>query len=279
MAHKLSETQTGLKAPEKFRQYYLREHLNSGGLADIWLATDARGKSYALRKLKAEHRFNFGARLRFAHGNKVMSRLMKSDYIVSYVEHGHDYLLMDYLEADNLKQVYSRRDDVLMENVAQILIDAAVGLGHVHESGYMHLDFKPENVLVTRNAAVRVIDFDTAQPLPKKPVRLAKNPGTPGYMAPEQLKGDPVDGRSDIFAYGVMAYELLTNHKPFGSGTPAEILAEIMKSGGPTPLSEYNPGIPPMLERIVLQCLSANPDRRYPDTCLLIADLQSVLYV
>src|ERR1017187_935921 len=122
---------------------------------------------------------------------------------------------MDYVEASNLKELFARHDPVLTENVAQILIDAASGLGHVHENGFMHLDFKPENVLVTRNGSVRVVDFDLAQVIPEKPRKLTKkNPGTPSYMAPEQLLGQPITHHVDIFAYGVTAYEMLTGVKP-----------------------------------------------------------------
>jgi serine/threonine-protein kinase len=264
---------------EKFGRFYLKELLNSGGLADIWLATDGKGKPYALRKLKREHRFNFGARRRFSRGNKVLSQLNESDHIVGYVEHGSDYLLMDYVEAENLKQLYARQDPVLVENVAQILIDMATGLNHVHESGFMHLDFKPENVLVSRNAAVRVIDFDTAIEMPEKPVRLAQNPGTPGYMAPEQLKREPLDSRADIFAFGVAAYELLTNKKPFPGDSPGEILAAQMEPAGPIPPREHNPDIPPAMERVILKCLERDPDRRYHFSSLMLRELQNALYV
>src|SRR4029077_7989609 len=107
-----------------------------------------------------------------------------------------------------------------LENVAQILIDMASALEHMHENGYMHLDFKPENVLVTRNGRVRLVDFDLAQPIPEKPKKLTKkNPGTPAYMAPEQLLGEPISNRVYIFAYGGTAYELLTNQKPFPGAT------------------------------------------------------------
>ena len=167
----------------------------------------------------------------------MLSKLNESDFIIGYVEHGKAdgtlYLLMDYLEASNLKELFARQDEILTENVAQILIDMAAGLGHIHESGFMHLDFKPENVLVTRNGNVRLIDFDLAQPIPEKPLKLSKNPGTPGYMAPEQLKREGVDPRTDIFAYGVSAYELVTNHKPFPGETPAEILAAQLNPAGP----------------------------------------------
>ncbi len=264
---------------EKFGRFYLKELLNSGGLADIWLATDGKGKPYALRKLKREHRFNFGARRRFSRGNKVLSQLNESDHIVGYVEHGSDYLLMDYVEAENLKQLYARQDPVLVENVAQILIDMATGLNHVHESGFMHLDFKPENILVSRNAAVRVIDFDTAIEMPEKPVRLAQNPGTPGYMAPEQLKREPLDSRADIFAFGVAAYELLTNKKPFPGDSPGEILAAQMEPSGPIPPREHNPDIPLAMEKVILKCLERDPDRRYHFSSLMLRELQNALYV
>ena len=268
---------------EQFGRFYLQELLNSGGMADIWFVTDGRGKPYALRKLKKELRFNFLARRRFLRGCEVLSQLNQSDFIVGYVEHGKAdgtlYLLMDYVEAANLKELFARHDPVLTENVAQILIDMAAGLGHVHESGFMHLDFKPENVLVTRNGGVRLIDFDLAQPIPEKPVKMSKNPGTPGYMAPEQLQRQPIDSRVDIFAYGVSAYELMTNHKPFPGETPAEILAAQLDNSSPIPVREHNPEIPAALEKVILKCLAREPDRRYPFISVLVHDLQNALYI
>jgi eukaryotic-like serine/threonine-protein kinase len=274
------ETETQQRFAGKF---YPHELLNSGGMAEIWLVTDGRGKPYALRKLKKELRFNLLARRRFMRGCEVLSKLNDSEFIVGYVEHGKAdgtlYLLMDYVEAENLKELYGRQDPVLAENVAQILIDAATGLGHVHESGFMHLDFKPENVLVTRNGNVRLIDFDLAQPIPEKPLKLSKNPGTPGYMAPEQLKREGVDPRTDIFSYGVAAYELLTNYKPFPGDSPGEILAAQLNSSGPIPVREHNPEIPPALEKVVLKCLAREPGKRYPFMSVLLNDLQKALYI
>ena len=280
MARSTNTTETG---EQRFGRYYLRELLNSGGMSEIWLATDGRNKPFALRKLKHELRFSFTARRRFMRGCEILAGLTESDYVVGYVEHGKAegtcYLVMDYIEAENLKILYARQDPLLTENVAQILIDAATGLSHVHENGYMHLDFKPENILITRNGAVRLIDFDMAQPIPEKPVKFSKNPGTPGYMAPEQLKREPIDARVDIFAYGVSAYELLTNQKPFPGDTPGEILAAQMRSAGPPPLREYNPDVPPALEKVVLRCLECDLDRRYPFSGIMLRDLQQALYV
>lgn len=264
-------------------RFYFQELLNSGGMSEIWLVTDSRNKPFALRKLKANLRFNWLARRRFLRGCQVLSKINDSDYIVGYVEHGKLdgtlYLLMDYVEAENLKNLFARHDPLLTENVAQILIDSASGLNHVHESGYMHLDFKPENILVSRNGSVRLIDFDLAQPIPEKPRKLSKNPGTPGYMAPEQLQRHPIDARADIFAYGVAAYELLTNAKPFPGESPAEILAAQLEPNNPTPIRDHNPDVPHVLEKIILKCLEREPDRRYPAAGILVRELQNVLYL
>jgi eukaryotic-like serine/threonine-protein kinase len=264
-------------------RFYPQELINRGGMSEIWLVTDGRGKPYALRKLKKELRFNLLARRRFLRGCEVMSKLNESKFIAGYVEHGKAegtlFMVMDYVEAENLKQLFAKHDPVLTENVAQILIDMASGLLDVHESGYMHLDFKPENVLVTRNGGVRLIDFDLAQPIPEKPVKLSKNPGTPGYMAPEQLQREPVGLRADIFAYGVAAYEILTNHKPFPGETPAEILAAQLNPAGPVPPHEHNPGIPPSMEKTILKCLARDPDQRYPYMSILKHDVEKALYL
>ena len=278
-----NEVETGHPAQEPFGRFYLQELLNSGGMAEIWVATDGRGKPYALRKLKKELRFNLLARRRFLRGCEVLSKINESDYIVGYVEHGRQngtlYMLMDYVEATNLKELFARHDPVLTENVAQILIDMAMGLSHVHESGFMHLDFKPENVLVTHNGNVRLIDFDLAQPILEKPKKMSKNPGTPSYMAPEQLQRKPIDSRVDIYAYGVAAYELVTNHKPFPGETPADILAAQLDASGPVPPREHNADLPAALEKVILKCLARDPEKRYPFMSVLVRDLQNALYV
>jgi len=279
-----SESHTGASSqPGPFGRFYLQELINSGGMADIWLATDTKGKAYALRRLHRRLRFNFLARKRFLRGCEILSKIHDHDRVIGYFEHGKmegtPYLLMEYVEGANLKELYASHDPVLLENVADILIDMAVGLEHVHESGFMHLDFKPENVLVTRNATVRLVDFDLAKPIPNPPRKMSKNPGTPAYMAPEQLLRQPLDHRADIFAFGVAAYELLTNQKPFAGETPAEILRKQLARSGFVSPRQYNPDLPANLEKVVLKCLEHDPLKRYPFMSLLVHDLKSALYV
>jgi serine/threonine protein kinase len=253
-------------------------------MADIWLATDQESQPFALRKLHDKLRFNFLARKRFVRGCDILSKIHEHECVIRYVEHGKisgtHYCLMEYVESSNLKMLFARTDPVLQENVGNILIDMASGLEHVHDSGFMHLDFKPENVLITRNANVRLVDFDLAMPKPDKPVTRSKNPGTPAYMAPELLQRQTIDHRADIFAYGVTAYELLAGRKPFEAESPDEILRRQLnrKIDFRTP-RELNPDIPAAVEKAILKCLESDPDKRYPISSLLVLDLKSALYV
>jgi eukaryotic-like serine/threonine-protein kinase len=269
--------------PEPFGRFQLQELINSGGMADIWVATDSNGKHYALRRMHRKYRFNFFAKRRFLRGCKILERLSDHAQIINYVEHGkvkgQPYLLMEYVEASNLKELHAHSDPLLSEHVAQILIDMAGALEHVHESGFMHLDFKPENVLITRNGGVRLVDFDLTRPIPEKPLKMRKNPGTPSYMAPEQLLGEPITHRVDIFAFGVSAYELLTNQKPFPGDTPAEILSRQLDRAAFVPPRQYNPDLPANLEKVILRCLEREPERRYPLMSMMARELREALYV
>lgn len=279
------ELQGGPKAegkPGAFGQYYLQELINSGGMAEIWVATNPQQQTFALRRLHHSLRFNFIARRRFLRGCEILSKIHNNANVISYVEHGKiemtPFLVMEYLESSNLKLLLARNDPVLAENVAQILIDMAQALEYVHDSGFMHLDFKPENVLVTRNGGLRLVDFDLAQPKPDRPRKMSRNPGTPAYMSPEQLQRLEFDHRVDIFAYGVAAYEVLTGVKPFSGDTPNDILQHQL-ANDVRPPREFNPDIPPALEKIIMKCIRRQPDDRYPHMSIVVRDLQTALYI
>ncbi len=280
---KKTEEASGAAGPGPFGQFVLKELINSGGMSDIWLATDGEGATCAVRRLHDALKGDRVARKRFLRGCDVLSKIHDHDCVIGYYDHGKIdgtlFLSMEYVEGENLKLMYSAHDPVLLENVGNIIIDMATGLEHVHESGFMHLDFKPENVLVTRNASVRLVDFDLSLPIPKSPKKLDKNPGTPAYMAPEQLQREPVDQRADIFALGVSIYELLTNYKPFPGEKPSEILAaQLDRTNFVTP-RQHNPDIPVALEELIVKCIQQNPDDRYLMMPLVMHDLKAALYV
>jgi eukaryotic-like serine/threonine-protein kinase len=269
--------------PGPLGPFYLQELINCGGMSEIWLATDEDQKAYALRLLRKTSRFNFTDRGRFVNGCQVLSKIHNHEFVIGYVKHGKirglPYLLMEYVEGANLKQLLATGDPVLHQYVGNIIIDMAGALEHVHESGFMHLDFKPENVLVSRNGNVRLVDFDLSQPIPKKPTKLSRNPGTPAYMAPEQLLRQPIDQRVDLFAFGVSAYELLTGLKPFAGETAADVLRLELDRTDFIPPRGHNPEIPPGLEQAILKCLEREPDKRYAIAGLLVRDLENILYI
>ncbi|MEI7729962.1 MAG: serine/threonine-protein kinase [Verrucomicrobiota bacterium] len=270
--------------PRPFGRFYLHELINSGGMADIWVATDAQGQTYALRRMHDKFRFNFIARGRFTRGCEILASLPPHEGIVRYLDHGKMestlYLLMEYVESSNLKLLQARNDPLFSENIANILIDMSVALEHMHDNHVMHLDFKPENVIMTRSGAIRLVDFDLCQPIPEKPKKTSRNPGTPHYMAPEQLQRKPMDHRADIFAFGVTAYELLTYQKPFPGETPDEVLRrQLARTDSFIAPRELNPDIPATLEKVILRCLDNDPDKRYPIMSSVVHELKSALYV
>ncbi len=281
---KKNQDEEGHRSPGPFGPYYLHELINSGGMADLWLATDTAQRHCAVRCLRTTNRFDLKARRRFVRGCKVLANMKNHEFVIGYIEHGKvegcHYLAMEYVEGSNLKLLMGHSDPTLEEFAGNILIDMAVGLEHVHESGYMHLDFKPENVMVSRNGSVRIIDFDLAVTKPEFPRKLSGNPGTPTYMSPEQLQREPVDHRADIFAFGVTAYELLTFQKPFPGESAAEVLSrQLDRSAEFRNPREINPAIPSVVERAVLKCIETDPSKRYPFMSVVVRELESALYV
>jgi len=268
------------RGPRQFGPFYLHELINSGGMADIWLVTDVDHRPFALRRMHDRLRINFLAKRRFFRGCEVLSKIHNHEFVIGYHRHGKidgtPYLLMEYVESSNLKQLYLRGDPLLDDNLRQILLDMGMALEHVHDSGFMHLDFKPENILVTRNAHVRLVDFDLAQPKPEQPRKMWKYPGTPAYMAPEQLLRKPIDHRADIWAFGVAAYELLTRRRPFAGETGEEVARkQLDRAYTLTPPRAQNANISPAMEKVILKCLERDPNKRYPWMSVLIRDLRA----
>jgi len=168
----------------------------------------------------------------------------------------------------------------MVDNVADVLIQMADGLNHLHDRGWIHLDYKPENIMVSLNGHVSLIDFDTAQRLPRKPKKYPRISGTPTYMSPEQLKGAVLDQRADIYAWGSTAYELLTHLRPFGGRTPEESrLNQLDEQYYVKPVRQHNPQVPVALSQLIGRCLAHKPEARFPNITVMNAQLHSILGV
>ena len=262
-----------------FASYSVHERINHGGMADIYLVTDPNGQKFVLRVLLPELRFNWRASRRFRWGCEVQCKLNHSNVVCCYESgkfRGRRFAILEYIEGPNLKERILRSDPLLVSQRLTLLTGMAAGLAHVHERGFLHLDFKPENVLVSGNSEPKIFDFDLSIPRPSEPKRASTLSGTPSYLAPEQIMRQPLDERADIFAYGLVAYELLTGKKPITGDTMDEVMMKYRDFDQHLkPLRTYLPNVPPMIERVVLKCLERDVTRRYPSMSLVVRDLQT----
>lgn len=261
-----------------FAGFTVLEKVNRGGMADIYLAVDRAGQRFALRLLLPEFRYSWGRIRQFNWGCKVLQQLDHPNIVHIYDEgkfKGFRYALLEFVEGPNLKEKILRNDTLIAANVLKLLTGMASALAHLHEHGYIHLDFKPENIIVSRDYDPKLIDFDLAVPRPSRPKKGISAGGTLAYWAPEQIARQPVDERADIFSFGVTAYEMLSGKKPIIGDTQEEILGKYANFNQHLkPLRAHVPNIPPWIEHIILKCLEWDVARRYPSMSLVVRDLE-----
>jgi serine/threonine-protein kinase len=262
-----------------FADFTVLDKINHGGMATIYLVADRQGQQLILRMLLPEHRFHWSRLRQFKWGCKVMEQLDHPNIVRYYGSgkfNGLRYAIIEYVEGPNLKEAIVRNDPNLRSHQRKMLTGMAAALAHVHARGFLHLDFKPENVLVPKSYDSKLIDFDLSIPRPIRPRRESKLAGTPLYLAPEQIARQPVDERADIFAFGITAYEMITGKKPIAGNTREEILQKYSEFDEHLrPPRALVPDIPHSIERVILKCLEMKPADRYPAMSLVVRDLQT----
>lgn len=249
-------------------------------MADIYLVRDEAENLFVLRALRPELRFfHWNAARRFCWGCEALAQFNHENIVRLHATgkyKGRHYAILEYVPGSNLKELILRNDPILTTQRRQLLAGMATGLAHIHERGFLHLDFKPENILVTSDGIPKIIDFDLSIPRPTRPRRASSLSGTFAYLAPEQILKQPVDERADIFAYGVTAYEMLTGKKPVAAASRSELLQRYTRFNEHLrPLRFHNPDIPVSIEHVILKCLEKEPSRRYPAISLVVRDLQT----
>jgi serine/threonine protein kinase len=184
---------------------------------------------------------------------------------------GTAYVAMELLEGESLRKIL---DDgpLSIARAIQIAYEIACGLAYAHEEGVVHRGIKPSNIIVLRSGGVKISDFGIGQ-LGEAAMLSGQRAGCLSYMSPEQVRGDPVDGRSDIFSLGAVFYEMLTRRPPFKGDSPNEIMEKILHAELPLP-SDVNPHVPRALDGIVLSMLAGHPDDRFANGRILLRDLQ-----
>lgn len=262
---------------QHFAGYTIVRRFPPSGMADVYVALSPQKERVILRCMLAEFARQRKWRKVFMDSAEAMHGF-EHENVVQFVKVGTEgdipYMVLRYVEAETLRTLISRRDPAVPANLLPLLKQMAEALIYVHGQGYLHLDFKPENLLVGEDGRVVLIDFDLMVPRRKRPFRLKQVPGTFAYLPRETLMDRTVDERTDIYAYGVTAYETVTSHQPY-EGTKIEEVRSAQADPGTeaTPPSRHVESIPPFLERLILKCLAKDPEDRYPSMSLVLKSL------
>jgi serine/threonine protein kinase len=264
--------------------YRILEEIGRGGMGVVYAAEDQRlRRTVALKALTPEYTRDPRRRERLTREARAAAALLHPAIATIFALEeidGELYITSELVRGRTLRE--ELQDGPLPPpQLLSILITIATALAAAHEHGIVHRDLKPENIIRRDDGQIKVLDFGLAQSHAgggRTSTRLTEHGlalGTPGYMAPEQLSGHEVDARADIFAFGVLAWELATGEHPFGTD-PASILARMteLKEGRMTALSRALPL--PGLDRIARRCMRANPAERYPNAGALLVDLRTL---
>jgi len=264
--------------------YRIISQLGAGGMGQVYLAEDLRLNRKVALKLLPDRFTDDQERLsRFEQEARAVSSLNHPNIITVY-EIGRlgetNYIATEYIEGRTLRQLL-RGAEISLPGLMDIAIQVTEALGAAHDAGIVHRDIKPENIMLRPDGYVKVLDFGVAKLMADRTVesdqeRFRTDPGkvvgTVRYMSPEQIRGQRVDGRSDIFSLGIVLYELLAGIAPFEGGSAGETLAAIL-THTPDPLRVHFPSIPAELDRIVSRMLRKSAADRYQNTGELLEDL------
>jgi len=264
-------------------QYEILEQIGAGAYAEVYKARDTKTGQTVMLKCPNP--------LLFA-DPKLYQRFMREAEIARHLDHplvqhsldlGHNrsepYMVLEYVEGQNLR----RR---LREFSGPIPIDLAIDWGkqlatvlaYLHKNGVVHRDLKPENVIITNDDKLKIVDFGSAMLQGARRLtwrHLSDSTGTPDYMSPEQIQGERGDARSDIYAWGVIMYEFLTDHVPFEGDNWLAVMAGHMQRN-PKPIRAFRHDVPPALEVVVLKAMRRMPDNRYQTADDLVNDLEKL---
>jgi len=206
---------------------------------------------------------------------QILGRLSHPNIISIYDlgtnDDGSTYLVTEYVPGKTLDAVLAEKGPVPLARAGVWAGDLASALSRAHKAGVIHGDVKPANIFVTDDGQIKLGDFGIAR-FATQVSGAASLVGTPAYLSPEQIKGDPQDHRSDIFSVGIVLYQLTTGVRPFDGSSVAAVCAQIV-ARQPAPPSHHNPDLPPEFDRIVMRCLAKNPADRYSSGESLAASL------
>src|SRR5216683_1515347 len=248
-------------------RYALRQRIESGAMAEVYLADDLQlGRQVAVKVLQAKQAGDPKAVERFRREARAAAALNHPNLVTVFdwgVDAGRAFLVMQYVAGSDLRRVIAQRGALPEAEALHLAADIAAGLEVAHRHGIVHRDVKPRNVLVDTKGNALLADFGIAAPSDES-AEDGSVYGTALYVSPEQALGLAVDGRGDLYSLGALLYELLTGSPPFSGETAAEVAAQHVNAAVVTP-RQIRPGLTAATERVVLRALEKDPARRFRD--------------
>jgi len=254
----------------RIARYEIIETLGKGAMGVVYLARDTIiDRRVALKTLRldvdpdASEEFHE----RFFREARAAGRLNHPGIVTVHdigedAETGLVYIAMEYVEGRDLKEVLSANPKMRPSEAARIIAEVALALEYAHSMGVVHRDIKPANIILTSNGSPKVMDFGVARLDSSNLTVEGQFIGTPNFMAPEQILGRPVDGRSDLFSLGVVLFTMLTGKRPFAGSNMHEVTLKITREPCPIP-STMTDGLPSAFNPIILKCLEKEPEKRF----------------
>ncbi len=281
-----------LSAGTKLGRYEVRSKVGEGGMGAVYRATDEKlHRDVAIKVLPSDLSENTDRLHRFEQEAQAAGSLNHPNILAVYdvgVHENAPYVVSELLEGESFRELLSR-GPLSGRKATDYATQIARGLAAAHDKNIIHRDLKPDNLFLTTDERVKILDFGLAklsqstgeqtQQTDIATRRVHTDPGTVmgtvGYMSPEQVRALPVDRRSDIFSFGTVLYEMLTGQRAFHRDSAIETLNAILKEE-PAEIALSNPNIGPALERVVLHCLEKNPDRRFQSATDIVFALESL---
>ena len=260
--------------PATIGKYQIVERIGSGGFATVFKAWDPDIKRFVAIKA-----CTVGPEMhaRFFQEAELAGRLQHPNITTVYdsgLDGDRPFIVQEFLPGEDLSQMIARREPLELEEKIRLLMGVSLGLEYAHRAGVVHRDIKPANVRVLDNGAVKIMDFGIAKAIGAQTNLTGQGiaVGSMGYMSPEQISGDPIDARSDVFSFGVLAYELFSFRQPFRNEHLFRLLEMIVKEPA-HPLIDLAPELPPGIAAVVERAMAKKPEDRYATMTDLRHDL------
>jgi serine/threonine protein kinase len=258
-------------------RYRIVEKLGEGGMGKVYLAEDSElNRKVALKFLPPQFTEDAEVNARFKHEARAAASLNHPNIITVYDvgEHeGNAFIAMEYIRGQSLRNLLAK-EELSTNKILDIATQICLGLSEAHQAGIIHRDIKPDNILIDAKGLVKISDFGLAKSLGRTMLtQEGSTLGTLQYMSPEQLSGENVDHRSDIWSFGVVLYEMISGQLPFKEEYNAAITYAIVHQE-PEPLARYKTGVSEGLQHIIDKALDKDPETRYQNITDLLADLK-----